>query len=101
MSIDRFALALGGGAAIGVFFVGGLWLTVRYLPTARFPALLTLASFLARTLLSMAALYVISGQHWPQLLVAVVGFMATQAILTWRLGLGQARPRPVHKEMNR
>lgn len=37
------------GVALGFLYFGGLWLTVRRLPRAENPALLTLLSFLGRT----------------------------------------------------
>ena len=43
----RFALM--AGIALGVFFYGGLWLTVRRLLMTRHPVLLTLGSFCVRT----------------------------------------------------
>jgi F1F0 ATPase subunit 2 len=36
------------GLGLGVLYFGGLWLTVRQLPTARNPVLLTLLSFVGR-----------------------------------------------------
>ena len=43
------ALACAAGIGLGLCYFGGLWLTVRRLPSARSPMPIALASFVART----------------------------------------------------
>jgi F1F0 ATPase subunit 2 len=78
--------ALAVGVGLGLFYFGGLWLTVRAVPTAHRPALLTLGSFLARLGMTLFGFYLIMGGRWERLLVALLGFILMRAILVrhWR-----------------
>ena len=49
-------LSLVGGGLIGGVFFAGLWLTTRQVLHSRHPALLTLASFLGRSLVAAGGL---------------------------------------------
>jgi F1F0 ATPase subunit 2 len=62
------------GIAMGVFFYGGLWFTVRHLVTTRHPVLLTLASFWGRTLVTLAAFLLVVDGRWENALAALAGF---------------------------
>jgi F1F0 ATPase subunit 2 len=82
------ALALSAivGAALGLGYFGGLWLTVQRLPNVRRPGLLILASFLGRmTLLLFAILWLAAG-HFDRLLAALAGLLAARLLLIrrWR-----------------
>lgn len=99
-------IALTGGIALGLFFYGGLWWTVRRLPTSKQPALLTMASFIVRTSVTILGFYIImngysiaSGTNGLLLFdgssgdgrlirigVAMVGFLATRTLLLRKLG---------------
>ncbi len=83
------ALALLAGAALGGFFFGGLWLTVRKMESTRNPTLLLLGSFLGRTLITLAGFFLIAGGRWERLMVAVVGFVIVRLVLV-RFGFGRA-----------
>ncbi len=75
------ALAAVLGAGLGALFFGGLWLTVRALPTARYPAALSLGSLAVRSILVMAGFYVVSAGHWERLIAALVGFVLARIAL--------------------
>ena len=49
------------GASLGLFYFGGLWLTVQQLPLNKHPYRLMLFSFLFRLGISMFILYLIVG----------------------------------------
>lgn len=74
-------LALAAGIGLGIFYFGGLWLTVRRLPTVRWPALLSLLSFFARLGVALFGFYLVMGGHWERLLVCLFGFLAIRIIL--------------------
>jgi F1F0 ATPase subunit 2 len=74
------------GAALGAFYFGGLWHTVRRLPEARAPLLCLLGSYLLRVPLAMAGLYLATGGRWDRLMAALAGFMLCREILVRRLG---------------
>ncbi len=79
-------ISLASGAALGIFYFGGLWLTVRRLPSSQQPALLTLGSFLARSFACLLGFYLIAGLGLEGLVIGLVGFTLTKVALVRRLG---------------
>jgi F1F0 ATPase subunit 2 len=80
------------GAAVGQFYFGGLWLTVKRLSSVRSPGLLAFGSFVIRTGLAVFCFYLIASTgHWERVLASVVGFAAARWILVMRLRPGEAR----------
>ncbi len=80
-----------GGFMIGIFFYGGLWLTVRKLAVSRHPVVLTMASFWGRTLFSLIAFMLLIGSDWSKALSALIGF--TIARVATPLALPKGGPR--------
>lgn len=80
------------GIVLGTAYFGGLWLTVRRLPTARHPALLSLGSFFIRTLVTMLGFYLVMGSQWERLLLCLGGFLLARTVLMHRWGPAPARP---------
>jgi F1F0 ATPase subunit 2 len=78
------AFAAGGG--IGVFYFGGLWLTVQHLPACRQPALWTFISFFIRTAASLLGFYWVMNGHWKRGLACLCGFLMMRLFLVrrWR-----------------
>jgi len=83
------SLAFGAGLVLGLVYFGGLWLTVRHLPRARRPGLLSVASLVVRLGLTLVAFYLVMGGRWERLLVALAGFLVMRTILVRRLGPAQ------------
>jgi F1F0 ATPase subunit 2 len=79
-------LALVGGGLVGLFYFGGLWLTVRALPHTRNPALLVLGSFMGRTAVSLFALYLLMDGRWERLLAGMAGFLLARYWMVRRYG---------------
>ena len=79
-------LSLAAGLGLGGAYFGGLWWTVRRLPRARRPALLTLASLVVRLALLLGGLYAVTGGDWRALAAALLGFVLARAVLVRRLG---------------
>ncbi len=79
MSILVAAVA---GIAIGLFFYGGLWFTVRHLVTTRHPVLLTVASFWGRTLITAASFLVVTQGRWENALAALAGFVLGRVLVS-------------------
>ena len=73
--------ALAAGIGLGLFHFGGLWLTVRQLPTARRPLLLSMCSFLGRLGVVLFGFYLVMDNHWERLLVCLLGFLGGRVIL--------------------
>ena len=76
-------LSLAAGGLIGAVFFAGLWLTTRQVLRSRHPALLTLASFLGRSLFAAGGFYLIARQgDWREVVAAAAGFLAARLAAT-------------------
>ncbi len=82
VAIEKLALALVAGAAVGVFYFGGLWLTVRRIARSPRPVLLTFGSFLARGAVAVGVMVFIARMHWQLLGLAMAGFLLARLVLT-------------------
>jgi F1F0 ATPase subunit 2 len=89
--VVHLILAFTAGLALGLFYFGGLWLTVQRLPRARHPAVLTAASLLLRTGLTLLGFYLIMAGRWERLAVCLVGFFLVRLFMVRRLGPGQGQ----------
>lgn len=87
-------LAFAAGLAVGLFYYGGLWLTIRRLPQSRRPAMLTGMSLLVRLSLTSAAFYIVMGGRWERLLACLAGFLLVRVLLVRRLGPRQPPQHP-------
>lgn len=83
-SIFDLIAAFAAGLLIGSFYFLSLWWTVRRLPKARFPAVLTLGSYLVRSAVSMAGFYLVMSGCWERLLVSLLGFILMRFLLVRR-----------------
>lgn len=75
------------GLALGLFFFGGLWLTLRRLPSVRHPTAWVLASYGLRLLGVGAGLYALTRFGATGVLGGLVGLLAARHLLL-RLGPG-------------
>ncbi len=91
MQILTLAPAFIAGLGLGLFYFGGLWLTIQRLTTTRKPYHLILASFLFRLTVCLVGFYLILSSKGEQqlisLLACVLGFLLIRTILIRRLGL--------------
>lgn len=78
----QMAIALLAGSAIGLFYFGGLWLTVTRIPSSSNPHLLLIGSFGLRLAVSLAAFYSLTPWGWQALAVAMAGLLVTRLVLT-------------------
>jgi F1F0 ATPase subunit 2 len=84
--IGILVLAFVAGLGLGLFYFGGLWLTVQRLPQARHPGLLTLVSLIVRLGLTLAVFYLVMAGRWERLLACLVGFLLVRLVLVRRWG---------------
>lgn len=76
-------LSLASGALIGAVFFAGLWLTTRGVLRSSHPALLSLASFLGRSLAAVGGFCLIARRgDWKAVVAAVLGFLAARLAAT-------------------
>jgi F1F0 ATPase subunit 2 len=78
-------LAWAAGMGLGLFYFGGLWLTLRQLPTCRWPAPLLLGSYVGRTGVVLVGFYLVMGGRGERVLACLVGFIMARFLLVSRL----------------
>lgn len=66
------------GFALGLFFFGGLWLTVKKAVTSKMPALLFVSSFIIRVGVVVLVFYFISPGGWQALLASLLGLITAR-----------------------
>ena len=77
---------------MGLLFFGGLWLTVRRLPTSDRPMLIMLGSFAARTAVLGVCFYGLAEfGGWIAVLGALAGVLVVRILLVGRLREGPRR----------
>lgn len=77
--------AAAGGAAIGLLYFGGLWVTVRRLPHTRRPVILTIGSFVLRAVIAAAGFALLLADEPLRLVVALSGFLAVRFVIVHRV----------------
>ncbi|TXT37385.1 MAG: hypothetical protein FD135_3669 [Comamonadaceae bacterium] len=75
-------LAALAGTALGAFYFGGLWWTVRQTLAARQPALWVLGSLMLRMGVTMSGFYWVAGGDWRRMLSCLAGFVMARLIVT-------------------
>ena len=73
------------GMGLGLFYFGGLWLTIRQLPTCRWPVPVLLGSYVGRMAVVLVGFYFVMGGRWERVLACLVGFMMARFLLVARL----------------
>ena len=89
-------LALVVGAVLGLFYFGGLWLTLERLPGSRRPHVLALLSFFGRTVVVLLVVFLIARQSWQRIAACLVGFVIVRGLMLYRL-----KPPPSARETQR
>ena len=85
-----YLLIMLSGALLGGVFCGGLWWTVRQLPVAKHPALLTLGSLCLRIALVVFGLYGLMAGDVSRLAAALLGFWLIRLWFMRRLRVSSA-----------
>ena len=80
--IKYMTLAFIAGLALGTFFFGGLWFTVKKAVSAKMPAIWFFSSFIFRVSVVMLGFYYISPGGWQPLIVTILGFIVARFIVT-------------------
>jgi F1F0 ATPase subunit 2 len=75
-------LCLAAGIVLGIFFFGGLWMTVQRLPSARHPATLALGSMVIRMATVLAGFLLLSRGRWQNTLAILLGMMTARLAVT-------------------
>ncbi|MHB1331997.1 MAG: N-ATPase subunit AtpR [Sulfuriferula sp.] len=75
------ALSLAAGIALGGFFFGGLWWTVRRGVSSKRAALWFIGSMLLRTGVVLTGFYFVLGDNWHRLVAGLLGFVIARLIV--------------------
>ena len=70
-----------GGIALGIFYFGGLWWTVRAIVGSPRSVFLQLASLLLRTAATLVGFYWVGGGDARRLVACLAGFVLARAIV--------------------
>jgi F1F0 ATPase subunit 2 len=68
------------GIGMGIFYFGGLWLTVKRLPASQCPALLALSSFVGRMTVVIGTFFILVDGHLERLFASVFGFFVVRVV---------------------
>ncbi|MEH6406093.1 MAG: ATP synthase subunit I [Leeuwenhoekiella sp.] len=79
--IGIMIIAFVTGAALGVLFFGGLWITVKKAVTAKIPALWFFGSFILRISITLSGFYLIGAKNWQRLILCLLGFMIARFVV--------------------
>lgn len=66
------------GLIMGVFFFGGLWLTVKNTLMSKTPELWILGSFVFRMGITIFGFYYVASDNWQRLLICMLGFVVAR-----------------------
>ena len=69
------------GAALGAFFFGGLWWTVRAIVTSPRAGLVQFASLMTRMAVTLVGFHLVSGSDLARLLACAAGFVIARVIV--------------------
>ena len=85
--LSLIAAAVCAGILLGGLYFGGLWWTVGRMPHVRHPFNLYFGSLIVRLAIVLTAFYgVLSYSGWPQLVAALMGFVAARVLLIRLIG---------------
>jgi F1F0 ATPase subunit 2 len=81
-------MALAAGVGLGLFYFGGLWLTLRLLPSSRYAGLLVSGSLLLRVGVTLPGFYLVMGGQVERMAACLLGFILARVLLARRLAPG-------------
>lgn len=81
IDIAPLLLAWAAGLGLGMLYFGGLWYTMRALPTTDWPVLLTLGSLVVRMTAVLLGFYFVATERWERLLACLFGFVVARLVV--------------------
>lgn len=97
MNLDTVSLVAPflAGAMLGLFYFGGLWLTLRRIHCVTTPGLLLIASFAGRMAVVLPAFYYVMAGQWERVAACLVGFLVIRSVI-----IRQIRPLEMTRNTN-
>jgi len=92
--IAALLLAALAGAALGAFFFGGLWWTVRTIVSSPRAGLVQFASLLVRMVVALLGFYAAGSGGLGRLLACTAGFVLARLVVARRVRRTSAAPIP-------
>lgn len=80
--ILSLVLTFFAGIGLGVFFFGGLWLTVQKGLQSKFSSLIFMGSLIVRVAGVMLGFYFIGANDWKKILICLAGFLIARLLIT-------------------
>ena len=77
---EHLIAALSSGIALGIFFFGGLWWTVKKGLTSARPALWFIGSLLLRSAVTLCGFYFVANGDWRRIAACLSGFVISRVI---------------------
>lgn len=75
MNSSSLIIVFLAGFALGIFFFGGLWYSVKKAVVSTKPLLWTFGSFLVRISITVLVFYFLGGEDWRRFMAVLVGFL--------------------------
>ena len=85
MSAAWIPFSLIVGVLLGMFYFGGLWLTIRAIPTMKQPGLWLFCSFVVRTVVVLLGFFVVMNGRWETLVICMAGFLCARLLIVRHL----------------
>lgn len=79
------------GLVLGIFYFGGLWITVQKIPVVNNPALWTFVSFSFRIMIVLIGFYLVIGTRWENAVIALIGFILVRIVSVLWAGFGKKK----------
>jgi F1F0 ATPase subunit 2 len=70
------------GFAIGTFFFGGLWFTIKKAVSSKIPALWFFGSFIVRVSITLLGFYYVAAGNLQSLLICTLGFVIARIVVS-------------------
>jgi F1F0 ATPase subunit 2 len=86
-SLIQYGMMIVVGMVLGAIFFGGLWATVRRLPTSKRPGLLTVSSLVLRSAIVCWGVWYFSNGDAGAMVACLAGFVAVRLLATHGRGV--------------
>jgi F1F0 ATPase subunit 2 len=84
--IADFVFTLVVGFGLGLFYFGGLFLTLQRLERVRRPHFLVTGSYWLRLVITLFGFYWVANGHWERFLYCTAGWLIARTLLVYRMG---------------